>query len=288
MIGNIKPDTSDLSDHEIFRQSIAELDRILQSTWRSTVLRIGAALAAIVAVFVVGNMALNRQFEMTAIVEAFLAAMIVFYSCDLVRHGRTKFVRDRLAMQMHVAVKQRILADKLYGLSIMDPLTGLHNRRFGEERLNEEILRAERTDEPLAVLLVDLDHFKDINDQFGHSAGDLALQAFSRSLRKAIRACDVPVRIGGDEFMVILPDCPREKIDAILVRIGSPQFEHNNEMITVRYSVGRAHYQITDTPQTMLDRADRGVYREKAARRSGQHSSHEKKFLLETVPLPPS
>jgi diguanylate cyclase (GGDEF)-like protein len=291
VIGKIKPHTSDLSDHETFRQSIAELDQILKSTWRSTVLRIAAALAAIIAVFVVGNIALNHQFEMTAVVEVFLASMIVFYGCDLLRHGRTKSVRDRLAMQMQVAIKQRILADKLYGLSIMDPLTGLHNRRFGEERLNDEILRAERTAEPLAVLLFDLDYFKEINDQFGHAAGDSALQSFSRALRKAIRACDVPVRIGGDEFLVILPDCPREKVDAIVARIGSPQLQFGNEVIPIGYSVGRAHYQSCDTPQAMLERADRGVYREKAARRDGENGqlgSHQKKFVLETMPSTPS
>jgi diguanylate cyclase (GGDEF)-like protein len=77
----------------------------------------------------------------------------------------------------------------LYGLSIVDPLTGLHNRRFGDQGLKQEIIRTERNNQALAVLLLDLEGFKEINDQHGHAAGDLALREFSRCLRRAIRAC---------------------------------------------------------------------------------------------------
>jgi diguanylate cyclase (GGDEF)-like protein len=72
-------------------------------------------------------------------------------------------------------------------------------------------------------VLIDLDYFKEINDQFGHAVGYLALKEFSRSLRKAIRACDMPVRLGGDEFLLVLPECPRDKVIVILQRIGTRQ-----------------------------------------------------------------
>ena len=163
---------------------------------------------------------------------------------------------------------QRIRANKLYDLSILDPLTGLHNRRFGEQRLEEELARSERNGDPLAVLLFDLDYFKEINDQFGHAAGDAALKEFSRRLKRAIRACDVPVRIGGDEFLVILPECPREKVDKILERIGTPEIRLNGQVISIRYSVGRAHHQVCDTTESMLHRADEILYAAKASRPS--------------------
>jgi diguanylate cyclase (GGDEF)-like protein len=263
---NVNQDPPERSDHEIFRQSIAELDRIAGSSWRSTIAQIVTVLTAVAAPFCIGHMRLKHHFEVALLVNAILL-MLVLQSYDLTRHNRTKLVRDRLAKQLQVTVKQRIRADRLYGLSILDPLTGLHNRRFGEERLKKEIARSEQGGDPLAVILFDLDYFKQINDQFGHAAGDAALKEFSRKLKRAIRACDVPVRIGGDEFLVILPDCPREKVDIILPRIGSPEIQVNCRTISIRYSVGRAHYQISDTTQTLLQRADKVLYAQKAARR---------------------
>jgi diguanylate cyclase (GGDEF)-like protein len=197
--------------------------------------------------------------------------LLFFEGTSLARQRKAKSIRDELAQQMELSVKQRLRAEKLYGLSIMDPLTGLHNRRFGEDRLKEEITRAERNGDQLAVIFFDLDYFKEINDQYGHAAGDMALKEFSRKLKRAIRACDIPVRVGGDEFFVILPECPREKVDLILSRIGSPTFKFNGEMLTVRYSVGRAHYQVCDTVETLLARADEMLYEAKASR-SGAHA----------------
>lgn len=197
---------------------------------------------------------------------SFLLLILACNTYRLVQYSQLKQVRNRLTEQLGMSIKQRIRADKLYGLSILDSLTGLHNRRFGEERLKEEIIRAERNSDPLAVIILDLDHFKEINDQFGHPAGDIALKAFSRKLRKAIRACDVPVRIGGDEFLVILPECPREKVDVILSRLGSIQVDIDSKTLPICYSVGRAQYQVSDTAKTLLGRADRVLYAEKYAR----------------------
>lgn len=268
MIDSIHVDTPERSDHEIFQESIAELDRIVRTSHRTTIVQIAAVLAAIAAPLVMGDIASQHHVGIVPVVDGICLLVLTLLAYDLARHSRTKSVRDRLAKQLKIAVKQRIRADKLYDLSILDPLTGLHNRRFGEQRLAEEVARSERNSDPLAVLLLDLDYFKEINDQFGHAAGDMALKEFSRRLKRAIRACDIPVRIGGDEFLIILPECPREKIDAILERIGSPEIRLNHQVISIRYSVGRAHYQTCDTSQTMLERADQILYAEKAARRN--------------------
>jgi diguanylate cyclase (GGDEF)-like protein len=272
----VKTDAPERSDHEIFQESIAELDCIVRSSFRTTIAQIAAVVAAIAAPLFVGDLAAKRHFEIAIIVGGVLLLLLVLQTYDLARHGRAKLVHDRLAKQLKVAVMQRIRADKLYDLSILDPLTGLHNRRFGEQRLEEEVARSERNGEPLAVLLFDLDYFKEINDQFGHAAGDAALKEFARRLKKAIRACDVPVRIGGDEFLVILPECPREKVNMIVERIGSPEVQFNQQEITVRYSVGRAHYQVCDTSLTMLRRADQALYAEKASRRTGDRAGEKK------------
>ena len=266
MMDRGKLEAPEPSDHEIFRESIAELGRIVRGSFRTTAVQIAAAIAAIAAPMILGGVAEKDHINIAAIIYASLFLILALQILDLFRHGRTALVRERLSKQLKAAVVQRIRANKLYDLSILDPLTGLHNRRFGEQRLEEELARSERNGDPLAVLLFDLDYFKEINDQFGHAAGDAALKEFSRRLKRAIRACDVPVRIGGDEFLVILPECPREKVDKILERIGTPEIRLNEEVISIRYSVGRAHHQVCDTTESMLHRADQVLYGEKALR----------------------
>ncbi len=266
-LSNELGNATDRSEHETFQESIAELDQIVRVSFLTTIVQIAAVLAAISALLFIGDFASGDHPGIVFVVNGIFLLMLTLLAFDLATHRRTKSVRDRLAKQLKVAVKQRIRADKLYDLSILDPLTGLHNRRFGEQRLAEEIARSERNGDSLAVLLFDLDYFKEINDQFGHAAGDAALKQFSRQLKRAIRACDIPVRIGGDEFLIILPECPREKIDVILDRIGASEVRFNHRVISVRYSVGRAHHQMSDTSQTMLQRADQVLYAAKALRR---------------------
>jgi diguanylate cyclase (GGDEF)-like protein len=275
----LKTNAPERSDHEIFREIIAELDGIVRSSFRTTIAQIAAVLAAIATPLFMGDLAAKHHFEIALVVGGVFLLLLVLQVYDLSRHGRAKLVHDRLTKQLKISVMQRIRADRLYDLSILDPLTGLQNRRIGEQRLEEEVTRSERNGDPLAVLLFDLDSFKEINDQYGHATGDAALKEFSRRLKRAIRACDVPVRIGGDEFLVILPECPREKVNMIVERIGSPEVRFNQQTIPVRYSVGRAHYQICDTSHTMLERADQALYAQKASRRTND-GAREKKALF--------
>jgi diguanylate cyclase (GGDEF)-like protein len=263
MTEDIKQNATKMSAHETFRRSIAELDRSLARSRRTTIAEIVTVLAALAAPFLFGRTVSSSQLEMISIVDGLLVLVLLSRSYELVRHRQTKRI---LAKQLEIAARQRVRTDKLYGLSILDPLTGLHNRRFGEQRLAEEIARSERSGDPLAVIVFDLDYFKEINDKFGHAAGDLALKKFSRRVRRAIRACDVPVRVGGDEFLVILPECPRDKVDVILSRIGTLEIEFHREKISVCYSTGRAHYQYSDTAEALLGRADEALYAQKAAR----------------------
>jgi diguanylate cyclase (GGDEF)-like protein len=275
MDDTIKPSTLEITDQETFRQTIIQLDTIITRGWRSM-----AAATVLMLVTTVAQVLLKNQFagdhlKVNLVVSGLVTLTFSLSAYGLAHYSRLRELRNRLLEQLALSLKQRRRADKLYGLSILDPLTGLHNRRFGEQRLQEEIERAETTGDPLALILVDLDRFKDINDQFGHAAGDIALKEFSRKLRKAIRACDVPVRIGGDEFLVILPDCPREKVNVILSRLGTPEAQIDARKLSIHYSVGRSQYQPADTIKTMLGRADEVLYAEKRKRSSGSRTPPE-------------
>jgi len=116
------------------------------------------------------------------------------------------------------------------------------------------------------VLLLDLDNFKGINDRFGHSAGDLVLKEFARRLRKATRVSDVPVRLGGDEFLVILPECPPEKAGVVLTRLTDFEIETGEDRIPVSSSRGWARYELAYTAEELIKRADKALYANKAAR----------------------
>jgi diguanylate cyclase (GGDEF)-like protein len=266
MMDQIKPDATESPDHETFRLTILQLEQSLVRGRRSMIAAIALLFSTIVATPILLSQASMARWEWMATVSGSLLAVLGCNAYSLMQYRDLTAVRGRLNELLGKSVKQRIRADKLYGLSILDPLTSLHNRRFGEERLKEEMARAERNSDPLGVITLDLDHFKEINDQYGHLTGDLALKEFSRRLRRAIRACDVPVRIGGDEFLVILPECPREKVDVILSRLTSIEIDIDSQKLPVRYSVGRAHYQVSDTIESLLARADAALYEQKNAR----------------------
>jgi diguanylate cyclase (GGDEF)-like protein len=269
MIDNSERPESETADPQEIRRSLIRLDRSTSWFWWNTIVALillFVALAALSAPELLGRYTLPWQPHLTMIVRVLLALMLTSNGYTLYHHRQFKLFRHRLAEQMQIAVTQRMRADKFYGLAILDPLTDLYNRRYGEECLRKEITRAERHSYDLAVIVLDLDRFKAINDQFGHAAGDVVLKEFSRRLKRAIRACDVPVRIGGDEFLVVLPECPRDNVHIILSRLGPFEVIVNRQKITVSYSRGRAQYQVTDTPQTLLQRADEVLYAEKAAR----------------------
>jgi diguanylate cyclase (GGDEF)-like protein len=254
-------------DHRAVQQSLRLLDEITTVFWWNTVVMISLLMIALVAVLQPQLTSyLLGKLEIYAFLRGLIFLALVSSAYALYHQQRFKSFRDRLAGQMQGGVKERMRAEKFYGMAILDPLTGLYNRRYGEECLQKEIARAEKNSYELAALVLDLDYFKQINDKFGHAAGDLVLKEFARHLRRAIRACDVPVRIGGDEFIVVLPECPRENVHIILSRLKPFEVMVDRRRITVSYSRGNAQYQVGDTIHSMLQRADKVLYAEKAAR----------------------
>jgi len=271
MPSNSKPHELETTDPAEMQQSLRLLDRSTSWFWWNTLIGLillTAALVVLSAPEVLTRYALPRQLNVNLIVWALLALMLIANIYTLYRQHHFELFRHRFAEQVQIAAEQRMRADKFYGMAILDPLTDLYNRRYGGECLQKEITRAERHNYDLAVIVLDLDNFKQINDQFGHAAGDEVLKEFSRRLKRAIRACDVPVRMGGDEFLVVLPECPRENVHIILSRLKPFEVIFDRQRIHVSYSRGRAQYQVTDTPQTLVQRADEVLYAEKVSRQT--------------------
>ena len=194
------------------------------------------------------------------------------------------------AISQEILIKRlrRQLAEKqghstlLRNLAMVDPLTGLYNRRFAEQRLAAEVARSERKGHPLTVLTVDLNHFKQINDTYGHPAGDQVLLEFAARLNHVIRGSDLAVRLGGDEFLVLLPECTLEQLQLVLGRLGSLEVNWQGQKIPVSFSAGWKEYEMGDRPEDLLARADQALYARKRASRETQQSAE----LTETKPAP--
>jgi diguanylate cyclase (GGDEF)-like protein len=156
-------------------------------------------------------------------------------------------------------------------MSITDPLTGLPNRRYLEERLMEELNRSKRYDYHMSFLMIDIDDFKNYNDLNGHQAGDLALQITAHCLKAALRAADVASRYGGEEFCILLPQTPIAEAEVIAERIrqrvASTIYPHGKSqpLGSVSISVGVSTYgRHIDTPDRIIAAADRALYAAKS------------------------
>jgi len=157
--------------------------------------------------------------------------------------------------------------------AITDPLTGLHNLRSLRELLPRELLRARRKDSPLAAIMIDVDHFKRVNDSLGHEAGDGVLRELGALLRKCIRGSDIACRYGGEEFTVILADATsegaRRKAEDIRAEVKRLELQHGGRPIgglTVSLGVALFPYH-ADQATTLLRKADEALYQAKAAGR---------------------
>ena len=155
-------------------------------------------------------------------------------------------------------------------LALVDPLTGLYNRRYSERRLKEEISRAERRGYALTLVLFDLNDFKQINDRYGHPAGDLVLKEFGDRLGKAVRVADLAARLGGDEFMLLLTECDSSRVPVMLRRLEAIQVEVEREIIPVRFSVGWKEYEPGEGAQDMFGAADKALYLDKQAKKAAK------------------
>ncbi|MBV9216009.1 MAG: sensor domain-containing diguanylate cyclase, partial [Acidobacteria bacterium] len=174
--------------------------------------------------------------------------------------------------QLAVAIDRALLkerAGQFEQLSVTDPLTGLLNRRYIEERLMEEVKRSNRHGFPMSFMMLDVDHFKSYNDEFGHPAGDVALKMVGHVIRETLRAADVAARFGGEEFSILLPQTTAEEAAMIAERIRHnveyADFPHRKVTITI--GVASCSAELCSSPN-IISAADKALY---DAKRSGRN-----------------
>src|SRR6202030_1100569 len=181
-------------------------------------------------------------------------------------------IQSKLSDQVEALGKMEVRTEEVYKLAVLDPLTGLNNRRSGEQRLAEEISRAQRHGHPLTILALDLDGLKQINDRFGHPAGDELIRSFAERLNKVIRGSDLAVRLGGDEFLVLLPECTPEGVHQVLSRLSGLRVECNGQLVDVSFSAGWTNFAPSESADELLRRADDALYvNKRATRKPGLH-----------------
>jgi diguanylate cyclase len=180
---------------------------------------------------------------------------------------RTQRMRVRVsALEQEIHGLHRSLQEE-QSLRLVDALTGVPNRAAYDERIRLEFMRWQRENAVASVLAWDIDHFKDINDTYGHSAGDKVLKVIAQYLAQQVRGTDFVARYGGEEFAMILigTDAAQALVAADKIRLGVQNmgFHFHNKPITVTASCGIAAFRGDDTPESVFDRADRALYRAK-------------------------
>lgn len=187
---------------------------------------------------------------------------------ELLARVKTQIKRKRFSDHLRNQIRESV------ELSVTDPLTGLHNRRYMERHLKTLIADAERHGRSLSVLIADIDHFKRVNDTCGHDAGDLVLKEFSERFRRYTRGVDLACRLGGEEFLIIMPDIDKALAWQVGERVRECVAVHPfkvgpDQHIWVTASVGLATWEGQgDTSEALFKRADNALY---VAKRQGRN-----------------
>jgi len=181
--------------------------------------------------------------------------------------GTVRDLSDRVQ-----AEEQRLRAEKLELIAVTDPLTGAYTRRYLEEAATREMARSARTSTPLTLVIIDIDHFKQINDGHGHLAGDKVLVTLSKLCRENIRSTDVLTRFGGEEFVILMPDTKlesaRQKTEVLRhLVVDQPLIEFNEKEISISFSAGVAVWKNGEPLAALIERADSALYKAKKAGR---------------------
>lgn len=264
------PEINSVTRMREVQESLQRLEQRDWWLWWAAVTVILLLTAAVVSLSVPALLAESDryfQFNLNLAVRGLVGLVLIFNIYTIYQQVLIKRLRHQMAEHVDMMSRLKVRAEEFHKLATLDPLTGLYNRRLAERQLAGEVSRSQRYGHPLTVLVLDLNDFKQINDRYGHAAGDAVLRVFAERLNSVIRTSDLAVRMGGDEFMVVLPECLPQQIQTLLDRLSPLEVELRGQRIPVSYSAGWAGYRQGETPEQMLERADQALYAEKRAKR---------------------
>jgi diguanylate cyclase (GGDEF)-like protein len=194
-------------------------------------------------------------------------ASLVRFASD--RDRRVHELNERLANVESTNLDLLVKNSALSEISARDSLTGLYNRWYVMEKIDTEMNRSLRHGCPVSLIMMDIDHFKRVNDSFGHSAGDRVLRSVGQVLRDSCRVYDVPGRYGGEEFCIVLPETKVGNTSVVAERIRerleASRFDVGDDSVVVTASIGIAGIESLESegglsPATLIDRADQALY----------------------------
>jgi diguanylate cyclase (GGDEF)-like protein len=218
-------------------------------------------VGAIVALVVLALRQGAEPFYKVRLIEAIfgLIALIVLFNVYTIR-------QEILIKQLRIQLTEKQgQFYNLRNLSMIDPLTGLYNRRFAEQRLAAEVSRSERMGHPLALVMLDLNHFKQLNEASTRETGDQALKAFATRLSRVIRGSDLAVRLDADKFMILLPECAADQLQRVLGRLSPFELDWNGQKIPVTFTAAWKQYELGESAEEFLARVDQGLVGAKKA-----------------------
>ena len=208
-----------------------------------------------------GELTTDERRAISEILDVLRDSEVSVATVEQLENRVTQLARENLEL----TVKNSILAEA----SARDPLTGLYNRWYVLDKIESEINRSLRHGSPMALLMLDIDHFKTVNDTYGHPAGDHVLQVVARLLKESCRVYDVPGRYGGEEFCLLLPETTMlstpHVAERIRHRLETTEMEVTGASVVVTASIGIAGLDATSpdailSPAALIDRADRALY----------------------------
>lgn len=241
------------------RRLIAEIPKgAVQRRWNDLrVLILFFVFCYLAYIFLTSMDLLNENFKLIVPAMFFLVAVLILFTGTLALETATEFIRF----------------SKIERENIIDHLTGVHNRRYLDERIASEAIRAHKYDMPLSMMMIDIDHFKAVNDRYGHQIGDQVLKRLGELLIKKVRVIDVVARYGGEEIAILTiqtniadafdqAERLRKAVEAFIMVPADEKEQREAVRITVSIGVAGFDQQVFDS-QTMIKKADMALYQAK-------------------------
>src|ERR1700733_4688507 len=228
-----------------------------------SLLLVGAivALAAMAAHQGVGTF---LKIRLTEAIFALIALIVLFNVYKI----RQEFLIKQLRAQI---TDKQAQFYSLRNLSMLDPLTGLYNRRFAEQRLAAEVARTQRMGHPLALVMLDLKQFSLVNERLGSDAGDQALREFGARMSSVIRGSDLAVRLDADKFMMVLPECANEQLNRVLSRLLPFELNWKGHRVPLEFAASCKQFQIGESSDEFIARVEQSLLTTKRAGAKAPH-----------------